>query len=537
MRVEISRRKLERLSSFKIRTLTLGVNVLDCSSHSFEEIRWRLKEKIVNIGSRFSKAVDEEAKSFANELEGIGIKFGGIQTKRIALSPISMILAPAISRSIEEGLKFEEIAEEIVLTARTIDKAAAISGLDFIGGWTALVEGGMSSANWLFISSIPEVLAETQRLNSSIVVGSSRNGINSDACMLASEVIVRAALSYTEVYSPRIERISADGVERVIYPVKSPLPRLSIMVNAPYDNPFFSGGFHGPSMPDMALNVGMAGPGLLKQVIDETISNKPGCSHDFIGLRIKHNVTIMASIAERLRVRICKRMEFEEYNGGVDLSLAPTFGEDSIAEILKSLGVGEVGAPGTLAALFLVVNSVKKGGVSAVLNPAGLSGTFIPLTEDEGMSIALEKGSLDMGRYLAMTAVCNVGIDMYLRAWSRDVDPVLSEAPVGLKEEPLEVTKPRDGMIRELKAVVCGDILDALSIGNTWEKPMSVRVILVPKIPKERVVGGKKYRVWVGLKGTTLFGAGPVMDLPRTIPSGFVRRNGRIPAPLTSMRG
>jgi len=540
MRAKISdkaERELRRLSKFKVRTLTLGVNVQDCSSTSFEEIRGRLKEKILSIGSEFSKAVDEEVASFTKELDEWGIGFGGVQTKRIALSPISMVVAPAISRSREEGLSYEDIVEEIVSIAKTVDRAAARSGLDFIGGWSVLAEGGVSSTNEFFMSSIPEVLAETERLNSSIVIGSSSQGISSDACILASKVVVRAALSYTEVYSPRIERINVDGMERVIYPVKSPLPRLSIMVNAPQDNPFFSGGFHGPSMPDLVLNVGMAGPGLLKDVIDETLSKRPDCSHDQIGLRIKHTVSAMASLAEDLRARICNRMGFEEYKGGVDLSLAPTFGEDSIAEVLKSLGVGEVGAPGTLAALSLLVNSIKEGGLSAVLNPAGLSGTFVPVTEDEGMSVAMEKGVLDIGRYLAMTAVCNVGIDMYARAWSRKVDPAIAEAPVGLEEEPLEIVKPGDDEIGKLEAVVCGDVLDALTIGITWEKPMNVRVILVPKLPRERVVGGKRYRVWVGLKGTDLFGAGPVIELPKASPSSFVRRKGRIPAPLTSIRG
>ncbi len=430
---------------FDVRTITMGISLLSCIRESAEKTATLVYDKICKKAENIVKVAEE-----------LGATYGvPIINKRVSITPASLLTSSFCGK-------------EVVL-AKALDKAAITCGVDFLGGYSALVEKGMTSYERSFIESIPEALSVTQRLCSSVNVGSSKSGINMDAVRLMGEIIKKSA-DLTK---------DADGLG---------CAKLVVFCNAVEDNPFMAGAFHGISCGETVINVGVSGPG----VVHNAIKHTDGASIEEIAEIIKKTAFKITRVGGLIAKEAAKRLNAEF--GIVDLSLAPTpVMGDSVAHILEEMGLESVGAHGTTAALAMLNDAVKKGGVMASSMVGGLSGAFIPVSEDIGMINAAKSGAISLSKLEAMTAVCSVGIDM--------------------------VAIPGDTPA----STISGMIADEAAIGMINNKTTAVRVIPVPN----KGVGDN-----VEFGG--LLGNAPIMDVSPYSCEKFIGRGGRMPAPIHS---
>ena len=437
-----------KLYNLDIRTTTMAISLRDCASEDCDEVCEKIYSKI----TKYAKNLVE----YANELENdYSIP---IINKRIAVTPISII---------GESCK----NPDYVKIAQTLDKAALEIGVNFVGGFSALVEKGFTRGDRLLIESIPEALATTERLCSSVNLASSKAGINMDAVLKMAETIKQSA----ELTKDR-DCIGA--------------AKLVVFCNSAGDNPFMAGAFCGYGEPECALNVGVSGPGVVRAAIEDLPQD---ADMSTLANKIKQIAYKITTTGELVGRKLAKRLDIPF--GVIDLSLAPTPAEgDSVAGIFQAMGLEHAGAHGTTAALAMLNDAVKKGGIMASSHVGGLSGAFIPVSEDAGMIDAATKGCLTFDKLEAMTSVCSVGLDMIAIPGKTPVD------------------------------TIAGIIADEMAIGMINKKTTAVRVI--PVIGKD--VGDKIY--YGGLLGEA-----PVMPVNTLSSTKFVRRGGRIPAPIHSL--
>ena len=429
---------------FDVRTITLGINLLDCSDRDPEVCAQRVYDKICRV-----------AKDLVHTGERIEAEFGiPIVNKRISVTPVSLI-GQGDPRPI----------------AKALDRAAKEMGVNFLGGYSALMHKGATKADERLLASIPEVLSETERLCASVNVASTRAGINMNAVREMGEIIKATA-----------ERTAgSDGLG---------CAKLVVFANAVEDNPFMAGAFCGVGEPECAINVGVSGPGVVKRALEEV----KGQPFDIVAETVKRTAFKITRVGQLVAREASQRLNIPF--GIVDLSLAPTPARgDSVAHILEEMGLESTGAPGTTAALALLNDAVKKGGVMASNHVGGLSGAFIPVSEDIGMIEAAAKGALTLEKLEAMTCVCSVGLDM--------------------------IAIPGDTSA----AAISGIIADEAAIGMVNNKTTAVRII--PAV-------GKKAGDRVEFGG--LLGFAPVMPVNTYGNEAFIARGGRIPAPLHSLR-
>lgn len=431
-----------------VRTITMGISLLDCSDSDVNVFCKNIYDKITTKAKKLVKVGEELEQQF-------GIP---IVNKRISVTPISIAAS-----------NFEQ--EDYVKIAHTLDQAAKEVGVNFIGGFSALVQKGMTKSDERLIHSIPQALSETERVCSSVNVGSTKTGIDMDAVRLLGHIIKQTAVLTKDKDSI--------GCAKFV-----------VFCNAPDDNPFMAGAFHGVGEKDCVINVGVSGPGVVKKALEKV----RGKDFETLCETIKKTAFKITRVGQLVAQEAAKRLEVPF--GIIDLSLAPTPAVgDSIAEILEEMGLEYTGAPGTTAALALLNDQVKKGGVMASSFVGGLSGAFIPVSEDQGMIQAVEKGALTLEKLEAMTCVCSVGLDMI---------PI----PGSTKEE-----------------TISGIIADEMAIGMINAKTTAVRVI--PVI-------GKDEGEYVEFGG--LLGYAPVMKVNPYDCTSFVNRGGRIPAPIHSFK-
>ena len=433
-----------------IRTVTLGVSLKDCASRDIDETCSLIEEKLLRVASRL-----------VSEAQALEEKYGiAIVNKRIAVTPLANVLSPSL-----HGMSGDEARGAAVRAALALERAAEKLGIDFIGGFSALVEKGFTRAEEALIQAIPEALSTTKRVCSSVNVATTRAGINMDAVLKMGEAVKRLSeLDY---------RACA---------------RLVTFANAPGDNPFMAGAFHGEGEGEAALNVGISGPGVVRSVLEK----HPEASLGEVAEVIKRTAFKITRVGELIGRELSRRLGVSF--GIVDLSLAPTpFPGDSVAKIIEAMGISRCGAPGSVAALALLVDAVKKGGTMATSYVGGLSGAFIPVSEDAGMAEAAREGAITIDKLLAMTSVCSVGLDMV-------VLPAKTSA-----------------------STVAGIIADEAAIGVMNNKTTGVRVILA---------GRERERVELG----GLLGYAYVMPISEHSCEAFVKRGGRIPAPIHGHR-
>ena len=433
-----------------VRTITLGISLMDCIDSDLNKLNENIYKKITSI-----------AKDLVSTGQAIEHEFGiPIVNKRISITPISLIGAAACKTS-----------EDFVTIAKTLDRAAHTVGVNFIGGYSALVSKAMTKSEELLIRSIPQALAETERVCSSVNVGSTKTGINMDAVKLCGEIIKDTAEATKD-------RDSLGCAKLVIF------------CNAPDDNPFMAGAFLGVTEGDAVINVGVSGPGVVKHAIEQV----RGQGFEELCETIKKTAFKITRVGQLVAGEASKRLNIPF--GIIDLSLAPTPAiGDSIAEILEEIGLERVGAPGTTAALAMLNDQVKKGGVMASSYVGGLSGAFIPVSEDQGMIDAVTVGALSLEKLEAMTCVCSVGLDMI-------AIPGKTKA-----------------------TTISGIIADEMAIGMVNQKTTAVR--LIPVIGKD--VG--EIAEFGGLLGYA-----PIIPVNEFDCSAFVNRKGRIPAPIHSFK-
>ena len=431
-----------------VRAITMGVSLRDCCSPSGKESRTRMYDKLMKYCSKLARTGED-----------IETEFGvPIINKRIAVTPIAMVAESSDESDYTEW-------------AKTLDKAAKELNVDFIGGFSALVHKGFTRGDTNLCRSIPEALACTDRVCSSVNVGTTKSGINMDAVKTIGEIILKTA------------ELTAD---------KSGIgcAKLVVFCNAPEDNPFMAGAFHGPGEEEAVLSVGVSGPG----AIDAACKEYKDSPLDELADVIKKNAFKITRMGQLIGTEAAKRLGVKF--GILDLSLAPTPAVgDSVARILEHMGLESAGAPGTTAALALLTDMVKKGGVMASTNVGGLSGAFIPVSEDEGMIAAVKAGSLTLEKLEAMTCVCSVGLDMIALPGSISA------------------------------STISGIIADETAIGMVNNKTTAVRIIPVP---------GKSVGDWVEFGG--LLGGAPIMPVNAFSCEAFINRGGRIPAPIHSFR-
>lgn len=431
-----------------VRAITMGVSLRDCCSTSGKESRRRIYDKLMKYCGNLARVGED-----------IETEFGvPIINKRIAVTPIALIAEASDDDNYTEW-------------AKTLDKAAKELNIDFIGGFSALVQKGFTKGDRSLLRSIPEALASTDRVCSSINLGTTKSGINMDAVKEMGEIILKTA------------SLTAD---------KSGLgcAKLVVFCNAPEDNPFMAGAFHGPGEGEAVLSVGVSGPG----AVDAACKEYEGKPLDELADGIKKTAFKITRMGQLVGTEAAKRLGVQF--GILDLSLAPTPSVgDSVARILEHMGLEAAGAPGTTAALAMLTDMVKKGGVMASTNVGGLSGAFIPVSEDEGMIAAVKNGAMSLEKLEAMTCVCSVGLDM--------------------------IAIPGDVSA----STVSGIIADEMAIGMVNNKTTAVRIIPVP---------GKKVGDRVEFGG--LLGEAPVMTVNPFSCEAFIKRGGRIPAPIHSFR-
>lgn len=437
-----------RLHNLDIRTVTLSLSLRDCMDSDVTRVCENIRNKIL----RYAKNLVEYANEFENEYSI------PIVNKRIAVTPISLI---------GESCK----NPDYVKIAQTLDKTAEEVGVNFIGGFSALVEKGMTRGDEMLIESIPEALSKTERLCSSVNVASSKAGINMNAVLKMAEIIKKSA----ELTKDR------DGLAAA---------KLVVFCNSPGDNPFMAGAFCGMGEPECALNVGVSGPGVVRAAI-ENLDEKADFST--LANKIKQVAYKITTTGELVGRKLAKKLDIPF--GVIDLSLAPTPAlGDSVAGIFQAMGLEHAGAHGTTAALAMLNDAVKKGGIMASSHVGGLSGAFIPVSEDAGMIEAASKSYLTFDKLEAMTSVCSVGLDMIAIPGDTSVD------------------------------TIAGIIADEMAIGMINKKTTAVRIIPVQgkNIGDEVIYGG-------------LLGKAPIMAVNGLSSEKFVRRGGRIPAPIHSL--
>lgn len=451
--------QMVRVDRMDIRAVTIGINLLDCVSENIERIKQNVYDKILPMADKLV----EQADRIENEF-GIPIK-----NRRIAVTPISLIVGNVPKE------EYEEIAEVLEQVVKKVNSPPRMpeKGITFIGGYSALVHKGWTRTEEAFIESIPSALSRTEHVCSMVSVASTKAGINMTAIL-------------------KIARIIKEIAEQT--PNAVGCARFAVFANAPEDNPFMPGAFHGVGEPECVINVGISGPCVVKRIVDQS----ENVSLDLLADRIKRASFKMVRAGEMVRRELAKNIGVEP--GIVDLSLAPTFDpeENSIAKILEAMGLEKCGTHGTIAALALLTDAVKKGGVMATTNVGGLSGAFVPVSEDKGMIEAVEAGALSLDKLEAMTSVCSVGLDM-----------------IGI---------PGDTPLETIAAIIA----DEMAIGVMNNKTTSVRLIPIPGGKPGQVVDFREYNDLLGLV--------IILDVKKQWSSrNFVNRNGRIPAPITSL--
>ena len=442
--------KMIEQENLDVRTITMGISLLDCIDSDLDI----MNEKIYN-------KITTKAKDLVATGDKIAAEFGiPVVNKRVSVTPIALIGGVACHTT-----------EDFVSIAKTLDRAAKTIGVNFIGGYSALVCKGMTPAEELLIRSIPQALAVTERVCSSVNVGSTKTGINMDAVKLMGEIVLATAEASKEQDSL--------GCAKLV-----------VFCNAPDDNPFMAGAFHGVTEADCIINVGVSVPGVVKTALESV----RGADFQTLCEMIKRTAFKVTRVGQLVAQEASRRLNVPF--GIVDLSLAPTPAiGDSVAELLEEIGLERVGAPGTTAALALLNDQVKKGGVMAAQAVGGLSGAFIPVSEDQGMIDSVNLGALTLEKLEAMTCVCSVGLDM--------------------------IAIPGDTKA----STIAGIIADESAIGMINQKTTAVRVI--PVI-------GKGVGETVEFGG--LLGYAPIMPVNKFSCDAFVERGGRIPAPIHSFK-
>lgn len=430
-----------------IRTTTLGVNLKDCVDSDFDKFRENVYRRI-----------NSYAKNLVEESKKLELKYGiPIVNKRIAITPVSLIMETHCHKD-----KFLDMA-------MTLDQAAKDGGIDFIGGFGALVQKGLTKSDRMLIEVLPDVLSQTQRVCAFLNVGSTVAGLNLDAVNLLGAML----------------KLTAEKSDNAIGCAK-----FVVFANAPEDNPFMAGAFHGVGEGDVALNIGISGPGVVKSVVEKNRD----CDLTQLSEVIKRTVFKITRAGELIGRELADALAVPF--GIVDISLASTTAAgDSVANVIEAFGIEKIGAHGSTLAVALLMNAVKKGGAMASSNVGGLSGTFIPVSEDAGMIDAVQQGALSLDKLEALTAVCSVGLDMF--------------------------AIPGDTPEETINAIIA----DELVIGIVNNKTTGVRLIPVP---------GKKAGELVEFGG--LLGTAPVMEINPFSSKDFLKRGGRLPAPVTSMR-
>jgi len=440
--------RMTEMEHLDIRTVTLGLSLRDCVADSIEQTAQRVRDKIERVAERLVTTVDDIGSE-------IGIR---IANKRIAVTPVSVLTEGARGNPVD--------------LARAIDEAARTVGVDFIGGYSALVHKGFTNSESEFFDSIPEALASTERLCGSVNVATTRAGINMDAVA-------------------RVGRLIKDAAERTRERSGIACAKFVCFANAVEDNPFMAGAFHGIGEGEAVLNVGVSGPGVVNHAVRQAATDLP---LDELAEVIKKLSFKLARAGELVAREAARRLGIPF--GTMDLSLAPTpAAGDSVAEIIEAMGFERAGAPGTTAALALLTDAVKKGGAMASSSVGGMSGAFIPVSEDAGMIEAARVGALTLEKLEAWTSVCSVGIDM--------------------------VAVPGSTSAETIAAIIA----DEMAIGVMNNKTTAVRIIPVP---------GREVGEQVEFGG--LLGTAPIMSVNRFSSDQFIRRGGRIPAPLHSLR-
>lgn len=442
--------KMIEQENLDVRTITLGISLLDCIDSDLESLNNKIFHKITSKAKKLVETGEEIERNYCIP----------IVNKRISVTPIALVGQAACKKP-----------EDFVTIAKTLDRAAKTVGVNFIGGYSALVSKGMTAGDENLIRSIPQALGQTERVCSSVNVGSTKTGIDMDAVKLMGKIVLETA-EYTK---------DNDSLG---------CAKLVVFCNAPDDNPFMAGAFHGVTEADAIINVGVSGPGVVKKALEQV----RGESFEVLCETIKKTAFKITRVGQLVAQEASRRMGIPF--GIIDLSLAPTPAiGDSVAEILEEIGVEYAGAPGTTAALALLNDQVKKGGIMASSYVGGLSGAFIPVSEDQGMIDAVEVGALTLEKLEAMTCVCSVGLDMI--AIPGDVPP----------------------------ATISGIIADEMAIGMINQKTTAVR--LIPVI-------GKGIGEMVEFGG--LLGHAPVMQVNKYGCQAFIDRKGRIPAPVHSFK-
>ena len=434
-----------------IRTITMGISLLDCSDGDIDKSCQKIYDKITT-----------KAQNLVKTGEAIEAKYGiPIINKRISVTPIAMLAAASLSAIKTSPVKFAHI----------LDKAAKTVGVNFIGGYSALVQKGYSSGDLALINSIPQALAETNHVCASVNIGSTQAGVNLDAVGLMGKIIKEC--------SELTAHNNCIGAAKLV-----------VFCNAPEDNPFMAGAFHGPGEPDTVINVGVSGPGVVRAAITKSKNM---------------DITELAELIKRTAFKITRMGQLVGSEaaqildvpfGIVDLSLAPTTAaSDSVAHILEGMGLEKCGGHGTTMALAILNDAVKKGGVMASSKVGGLSGAFIPVSEDAGMIDAVKCGALSIDKLEAMTAVCSVGLDMVV---------IPGDTP---------------------DYVIAAILADEAAIGMVNSKTTAVRIIpaIGKDVGEELVFGG-------------LLGQGPVMPVHQYSSETFISRGGQVPAPLQSLK-
>jgi uncharacterized protein (UPF0210 family) len=437
-----------RRENLDIRTITMGISLRDCASESERTSRRKIYDKICRLADKLVKTGEDIERDF-------GIP---IINKRISVTPISIVA---------EGSG----ANDYVPFAQTLDEAAASVGVNLIGGFSALVHKGYTKGDRILVESIPEALARTSRVCSSVNVATTKSGINMDAVMDMGRIIKDCA-----------EKTKDNGAFGCA--------KLVVFANVPEDNPFMAGAFHGVGEPECVINVGVSGPGVVASVVKAL----KGADFGTLAENVKRTAFKITRMGQLVAREASSRLNVPF--GIVDLSLAPTPAVgDSVAHILEGMGLERCGAHGTTAALALLNDAVKKGGVMASSYVGGLSGAFIPVSEDAGMIDAVKAGALSIDKLEAMTCVCSVGLDM--------------------------IAIPGDTPASTISAIIA----DEVAIGVVNNKTAAVRIIPAP---------GKKEGDLIDFGG--LFGSAPVMRVNPFSSEEFIARGGRIPAPLQSLR-
>lgn len=442
--------KMIEQENLDVRTITMGISLLDCADSNLDSLCRKIYSKITHY-----------ARDLVCTGEDLSREFGiPIVNKRISITPISMVGASACKSP-----------EDYVEIAATLDRAAQELGVNFLGGYSAIVSKGMTPSDENLIRSIPEALATTDRICSSVNVGSTKTGIDMDAVRLMGEIIREAA--------EKTKERDSLGCAKLV-----------VLCNAPDDNPFMAGAFHGVSEGDAVINVGVSGPGVVKYALTQI----RGADFATLCETIKKTAFKITRVGQLVAQEASRRLGVPF--GIIDLSLAPTPAiGDSVADILKEIGLEHPGAPGTTAALALLNDQVKKGGVMASSYVGGLSGAFIPVSEDQGMIDAVEAGALTIEKLEAMTCVCSVGLDM--------------------------IAVPGDTSA----TAISGIIADEAAIGMVNQKTTAVRIIPVV---------GKNVGDTVEFGG--LLGHAPIMPVNTFDSTAFISRKGRIPAPIHSFK-